>query len=68
MGHFGGAYGNYKWRDYGARYVVRHGDKADKARDSDGSLEPKEIPRPIGDDGRRQRLLTQGDAGNPIVL
>ncbi len=68
VGHFGGACGNCKWRDHGARCVVRHGDEADEAGDSDGSSEPEEIPRPIGDDGRRQRLLTQGDAGNPIVL
>ena len=52
MGHFGGACGNYKWRDHGAQCVVRHGDKANKARDSDGLLEPKEIPCPISNNGQ----------------
>ena len=53
MGHFGGACSNYKWRDHGARYVVRYRDKANKASNSNGSLEPKEILRLISNDRRR---------------
>jgi Protein of unknown function (DUF3716) len=75
VGHFGSACGNCKWRDHGARCrIVPPPDQegeADDAGDSDDSwhtAQDEENPRGLGDDRRRQQLLLQGEAGNPIVL
>lgn len=68
LGHFGGACGNYKWRDHGARCLFHDSNQApdDRDKDDDSSSDDNLPPPPPlgrGGGGTRGRGGRRGGRG-----